>query len=152
MKYFVIEEFGRNLENEEIIASFDTLEEAIKEAQDRYNCQCEADKKSISIEVRKYEEDIEDDNCDNFDYDAIEWQVVIPDLSDGDINAIKELYKHLPYSVTGAADDWENDYLSINTGRDGREIVSYMDSSEFAAVYVDNLASIDEEEFEQQVC
>lgn len=43
-------------------------------------------------------------------------------------------------------------YLTINTARSGREVVSYYDGEKFAARYVDDLSALSEEDFEREVC
>lgn len=70
-KYYVEEIKG---DDEFTLGRFDTKEEAIEEARDRWARMCEADKKNCRIEVRQYEEDVEDEDCNNFDYTKFEWE------------------------------------------------------------------------------
>ena len=70
-KYYVEEIKG---DDEFTLGKFDTKEEAIEAARHEWNCMTPFDKKMNIIEVRQYEEDIEDEDCNNFDYDLIEWE------------------------------------------------------------------------------
>lgn len=53
---------------------FEDLNEAIKCARDAWDRLTRYDKQYQEIEIRQYEEDIEDENCENFDYNTFEWE------------------------------------------------------------------------------
>lgn len=59
--------------DEFIIDTFVSEKEAIKEARARYRHMTGNDRYFINIELRMYNEDIENPDCDNFDYDLIDW-------------------------------------------------------------------------------
>jgi len=144
--YYVEDLYGRHFEDSRTIGKFDSLDEAIAIAQSEWCSLSTADRKTSKIEVRQYSEDIEVDDCNCFDYNDFEWQVVIPELSEREIEAVKKLYTELPFEVTSSADDYEHGYLTINHTKEGREFVWYMEGDRSEAVYVDSLEWLDEED------
>lgn len=52
---------------------YDDADEAIEAAKHWYYIMTPHDRARQTIEIRKYAEDIEDDDCDCFDYETIEW-------------------------------------------------------------------------------
>ena len=70
-KYYVEQIKG---DDEFTLGKFDTKEEAIEAARNEWMHLFDSDKKVCKVEVRQYEEDIEDEDCNNRDYDTIEWE------------------------------------------------------------------------------
>lgn len=70
MKYYII---SRKKDDEFEIGTAATEAEAIEIARDEWNHMNLHDQRNNEITVRIYEEDIEDENCNNFDYDTVEW-------------------------------------------------------------------------------
>lgn len=71
--YYVIE-CGSDSEYE--IARCEEKVDAIKEARGYFDHLSDYDKKSAVVQVRDYDDDIENEDCDNFDYDLIDWGLV----------------------------------------------------------------------------
>lgn len=70
-KYYVEQIKG---DDEFTLGKFNTEEEAIEAARDEWARMFDSDKKNCKIEVRQYENDIEDDDCNNFNYKKFEWE------------------------------------------------------------------------------
>ena len=75
---------------------------------------------------------------------------------DGKERAAQE---HVLFDVFGSDADVDDlidrhngENLTTNTGRSGREIVSYVDENAFCAVYSDTLQPLTEAEFDDEVC
>lgn len=72
MTYYII---SRKKDDEFTLGTAGTAEEAIEIARSEWRDMCREDQKKNTIEVRLYEADIEDEDCDNFDYDTVEWRL-----------------------------------------------------------------------------
>lgn len=73
MKYYVTKTYNRKgFEDEFIALVTEDKEEAIKTAKDEQYIN-ERDGNNAIIEIRVYEEDIEDEDCTCFDYDTIKF-------------------------------------------------------------------------------
>lgn len=72
MKYYIID---RKKDDEFTLGVTETKAEAIEIARDEWAHMCYEDKKKNEITVRIYEEDIEDEDCQNFDYSTVEWRL-----------------------------------------------------------------------------
>lgn len=70
-KYYVVEFIIGG--DEWNCGSFESLEKAIKQARSEWDRLTRQEKKNHNIEVRQYEEDIESEDCTNFDYNDFEW-------------------------------------------------------------------------------
>lgn len=70
------------------------------------------------------------------------------------MDAVKEIYDELGLNTTqeGVENDYRHDYLTLNTARNGRDVLWYMDSLDNVAIYVDTLVFLNEEEIEKQLC
>lgn len=88
--YYVVECKGDEFD----CGKFGDPKEAIKQARSEWNRLTESEKKSTKIEVRLYEDDIESEDCTNFDYDVIEWGYIIRDSEAGNeierVKTVKE--------------------------------------------------------------
>lgn len=60
--------------DEYIIGAVEDKDEAIKIARNEWLSMTKYDRKKNQIEVRMYVNDIEDEDCDCFDYDTVEWR------------------------------------------------------------------------------
>lgn len=67
------------------------------------------------------------------------------------MNALVKLYERLGFDGTNIIDDYNNDYLSENDTRDGREVLWYVDETHNEAIYVDTAEFLTEEEIEEQL-
>lgn len=69
------------------------------------------------------------------------------------MDAVKEIYEEIGLSMTkeNVETDYACDYLTLNTGRNGRDILWYMDSLSNIAIYVDTLVILNEDEIEEQL-
>lgn len=89
--YYVID-CGKN--DEWTIGKYESKEEAIKAARNEWDRLTTSEKKTHDIEVRQYAEDIEDEECNNFDYDCFDWGYIIRDSEAGNeiekVKTIKE--------------------------------------------------------------
>ena len=118
--YYVIDS-GKN--DEWTIGKFESKEEAIKEARSHWDHMSDYDKKESRVEVRDYAEDIEAEDCNNFDYDVVySWNN----------NMYKAIEKAIDYlaDVQGESADPEqfnsldtaslyiNDYIMDNYGKE----------------------------------
>lgn len=70
MKYYIMDIKGAD---EFTIGTAETKEDAIKIARDEWLTMNDYDRGKNTIEVRLYEEDIEAENCECFDYNTVEW-------------------------------------------------------------------------------
>lgn len=68
------------------------------------------------------------------------------------IKAIEKVYSVAGIESESIFDDIKKDYLTLNTCRNGREVVWYMDESKNVAVYVDTLEVLSNEEIEKELC
>lgn len=71
---YYITETGEKGGDEFVLAKAETQEEAIGKARDWWAAMCKADQEANDIEIRVYIEDIEDEDCEIFDYNTIEWR------------------------------------------------------------------------------
>lgn len=83
--YYVID-CGKN--DEWTIGKYESKEKAIEEARSHWNHLSDHDKKGTIIEVRDYEDDIENEDCTNFDYDTFDWGYIIRDKSGSEIDTL----------------------------------------------------------------
>lgn len=65
--------------------------------------------------------------------------------------AITKLYEELS-GEHNVIEDINNDYLTENTCRNGREVLWYMDNDTCKAIYIDTLDFLSEEEIEKELC
>lgn len=72
MKYYIIDRKG---DDEFTLGTTEDRDEAVKMARDEWRYMNDYDKRHNKIEVRIYEEDIEREDCQNFDYNTIPWQI-----------------------------------------------------------------------------
>lgn len=110
-KFYVV---SRVQDNEFTEGSFQNLTAAINCARSEWNKLTEREKDTHEIEVRQYEEDIEDENCTNFDYDIFEWI-----LWEEEIEAVKKILEYCDYNPEDWKEQYENETVSIVTGSDG---------------------------------
>lgn len=89
--YYVID-CGKN--DEWTIGKYESKEEAIKAARNEWDRLTTSEKKTHDIEVRQYAEDIENEECNNFEYDCFDWGYIIRDSEAGNeiekVKTIKE--------------------------------------------------------------
>ena len=157
MKYQVIDKHI-NTNKIKILAEFDTREEALKMIQDFFFADLErydsyeltslvqikledgkvVDWETFSAmeEVSGYEYIFEDDSYD-FDshryYVDEEEETYVMEIEDN-IEAITELYDHIARDLSHVEDDYYNDTLTINTGRDGENYAWYLDDTHDVAI------------------
>ena len=157
MKYQVIDKHI-NTNKIKILAEFDTREEALKMLQDFFFADLERydsyeltslvqvkleDGKIIDWEtfsameeVSGYEYIFEEDS---YDFDSHRYYVdeeeepYIMEIEDN-IEAITELYDHIGREISHVEDDFCNDTLTINTGRDGEDYAWYLDDTNDVAI------------------
>lgn len=65
---------------------------------------------------------------------------------EGMVARITELYNHMEVNKETIENDWEHDYLTINTGRDGKDYIWYLDDKKNAAINLSNGEIIDNEQ------
>ena len=70
-KFYVVAVKG---DDEFDMGEFDTLDEATAFARHEWSRMCYGDKKTNRFEVRQYLYDIEDEDCDCFDYNVFPWR------------------------------------------------------------------------------
>lgn len=123
MKYYHIYEIGER--DEFLIGTTDDIFEACAMARDAWDRLTPHDQKHNQIEIRHYLYDIEDENCECFDYNIASeawyyWFAVLLDEEDCDhgygsfdwfeaLNMADELYDQYP-SVQIATVDYRDDY------------------------------------------
>lgn len=73
-EYYVIDNKGCD---EFTCGKYAELSEAIKVARNEWDRLTTSEKKTHDIEVRQYAEDIEDEECNNFDYDCFDWGYIV---------------------------------------------------------------------------
>lgn len=71
MNYYII---SRKKDDEFTLGTATTEAEAISIARKEWNHMNAYDQSTNEITVRVYEEDIENEDCTNFDYSTIEWR------------------------------------------------------------------------------
>lgn len=71
-KYYIYDIKG---DDEFLIGRMPTEEGAVRMARMEWNHMNDWDKKHNKIEIRIYDNDIEDENCTDFSYNSIDWQV-----------------------------------------------------------------------------
>lgn len=90
-EYYVIDNKGCD---EFTCGKYAELSDAIKAARNEWDKLTTNEKKTHDIEVRQYAEDIEDEECNNFDYDCFDWGYIIRDSEAGNeierVKTIKE--------------------------------------------------------------
>lgn len=64
--------------------------------------------------------------------------------------ALKKLYEEIGFE--NVLSDIENDYLTENSCRNGRDVLWYMDENNNVAIYIDTLEFLTEEEIEKELC
>ena len=137
-KFYVV---TRVKDNEFTEGRFEYLTDAINCARTEWDKLTSREKDTHEIEVRQYEEDIEDENCTNFDYNTFEWI-----LWEEEIEAIKKLLKYCSYNP----DDWKEEYqsetVSIVTGSDGEAYVWIWNRYQNVALKVETVEIITDEE------
>lgn len=74
------------------------------------------------------------------------------EVTEKEMAAIKHLYELLDIDEDSINNDIEHDYLTIDTGRNGRDVAWYCDENRNKAVYIDNLEELTDEEIESQLC
>lgn len=70
------------------------------------------------------------------------------EMTNRELAAAILLYDDLSMDSENIAEDYEHDYLTLNTGRDGRIYAWYIDEVRDGAICVDDLKILDEEEIE----
>lgn len=70
----------------------------------------------------------------------------------GVLAALKKLYDEIGFDEPHIYDDIENDYVTENKCRNGREVLWYTDESHNIAIYIDTLEFLSEEEIDEQLC
>lgn len=112
MKKFYVIECGSGSEYE--IAKCDKMVDAIREARGYFDHLSDYDKRSAVIQVRDYDDDIENEDCDNFDYDLIDWGLTNRDEV---VDKIAEIIANHRFT----APDYQVDiYLYVDNGSNGR--------------------------------
>nr|DAG57267.1 MAG TPA: hypothetical protein [Caudoviricetes sp.] len=71
------------------------------------------------------------------------------EMTNRELAAAILLYDDLSMDVENIAEDYKHDYLTINTGRDGRVYVWYIDEVSEGAICVEDLKNLDEEDIER---
>lgn len=66
--------------------------------------------------------------------------------------AIVKLYELLGFDFTDFNIDIKYDYLTENIARNGRSVLWYIDETHNAAIYVDTLELLTDEEIEKELC
>lgn len=112
MKKFYVIECGSGSEYE--IAKCDKMVDAIREARGYFDHLSDYDKRSAVIQVRDYDDDIENEDCDNFDYDLIDWGLTNREEV---VDKIAEIIANHRFT----APDYQVDiYLYVDNGSNGR--------------------------------
>jgi len=90
--YYVIDTVNNS--DEFICGKYQELSVAIKAARYEWDKLTAGEKKTHVVEVRQYEEDIENEECNNFEYDCFDWGYIIRDSEAGNeierVKTIKE--------------------------------------------------------------
>lgn len=90
-EYYVIDNKGCD---EFTCGKYAELSDAIKAARTEWDKLTANEKKTHDIEVRQYAEDIENEDCSNFEYDCFNWGYIIRDSEAGNeiekVKTIKE--------------------------------------------------------------
>lgn len=84
MKKYYVTEMHNTGEEFEIIA-LENKQEAIKRARSEWKALTESDRRKVTIEIRDYVEDIEDEDCNCYDYNTIAWQIWTANRETGDL-------------------------------------------------------------------
>lgn len=79
-KYYVVES---RKGDEWALDKTESLADAIKSARGEWGNLTKKERENTTVEIRQYEADIEDEECDNYDYDSLEWGFVIRDKEAG---------------------------------------------------------------------
>lgn len=72
-------------------------------------------------------------------------------MNESKLVAIVKLYKELCFECPNVISDIENDALTENVCRNGREVIWYMDEANCKAIYIDTLEFLTEEEIEKEL-
>lgn len=102
-KMYYVVAIGKN--DEWDCGKFESKEEAIKEARLQYDRLTSKEKKEQTIEIRDYVADVEAEDCDNFDYDTVDWGYIV-DWG----NSLKDVVNMSEKEVR----QWADDRLAYN--------------------------------------
>lgn len=123
MKFYVVA-IARGDEFTEGI--FDTVNEAIQCADAAWHHLTSHDRKKQTIEVRCYNDDVDEDEADFIDYDTIDWQnatKVYMDFDTGNFWSLEELReryeRHAHEMSYDSFDDYLEEALDLGTQRIG---------------------------------
>lgn len=72
-------------------------------------------------------------------------------LSSKEMKAIEKLYSELNLDTKSIENDYNSDYLTLNTTRSGKEVAYYMDETNCKAIYVDTLEFLTDSEIEEEL-
>ena len=67
------------------------------------------------------------------------------------LEALKKLYEKLELNNPDILSDYDNDYLSEHTARNGSNVLWYLDEGHEAAIYVDSCELLTHEEIETEL-
>lgn len=79
-KYYITSRKG---DDEFTLGTTENKDEAIKLAREEWRGMNYSDRKNNEITVRQYVNDIEDEDCENFDYNTTPWQIWTADRETG---------------------------------------------------------------------
>lgn len=68
------------------------------------------------------------------------------------MEALKKIREELPYIEWDILEDFENNYLTVNTGRSGKKYLWYKDNSYEVCICLDTLEQIDNNTIEKEFC
>lgn len=81
-KYYVVES---RKGDEWILDKTESLSDAIKFARFEWGNLTRKERGNTTVEIRQYEDDIENEDCTNFDYDTFDWGYIIRDREAGNM-------------------------------------------------------------------
>lgn len=74
-------------------------DEAIKLAREEWRRMNNSDRKNNAIEIRQYVNDIEDENCQNFDYNTTPWQIWTAEKETGTLIEQFDTFAEAEYEI-----------------------------------------------------
>ena len=124
-KYYYVVEARKG--DEWVLNKTESLADAIKSARFEYGNLTKKEKGNTTVEIRQYEDDIENEDCTNFDYDLIEWGFVIRDREAGNLIEIVKSIKE--------AEDLLWDYIKEDAEEEGLDIQLPSDAEKLLSFY-----------------
>lgn len=122
-KYYVVE----SRKNDEwTVAECESREEAVKSARFEWGKLTRKERENTTVEIRQYENDIESEDCTNFDYDTIAWGYIIRDREAGNmIEYLLDIHDVQNTLEDYIKEDAEEEKLDIQLPSDAEKLLSY---------------------------